>query len=97
MRISVIDICGQSRVSRDDGAKLRDEIERLWSDDEVLEIDFEAEPIASVSFLDEAIAALALHHPVELLKRRLRMVNLVDGDRRLLNTQINARARLRAA
>lgn len=97
MRISVLDICGKTPVSRDDGAKLHGEIERLWSDVEVLEIDFESTPIASVSFFDEAIAVLALEHPVDFLKRRLRMLNLRDADRRLLNTQINLRAKRRAA
>jgi hypothetical protein len=97
MRITITQICGPSVVSRFDGAKLREEIERRWSDAEPVEIDFERISIASISFLDEAIAILGLEHPVEVLKRRLKLINILDTDRRLLNTQILARARTRAA
>ena len=93
MRITITQICGPSVVFRSDGAKLREEIVRRWSDAEPLEIDFENISIASISFLDEAIAMLALDHPVDLLKRRLKLVNLLDPDRRLLNKQILARAK----
>jgi hypothetical protein len=95
MRITITQVCGPSVVSRADGAKLREEIERRWSDAEPTEIDFEQISIASISFLDEAIALLALDHPVSLLTRRLQIVNILDADRRLLNTQILARARMR--
>jgi hypothetical protein len=97
MRITITEICGPSRVFRSDGIKLREAIERLWSDAEVLEIDFEGIVIASISFLDEAIAVLALDLPVDVLKRRLKLVALVDSDRRLLNAQIVTRARQRDA
>lgn len=96
MRITVTQVCGPSVMSRSDGAKLREQIERRWSDTEPLEIDFERISIASISFLDEAIAILALDHPVEVLRRRLELVNILDADRRLLNAQIRARARTRA-
>jgi hypothetical protein len=96
MRITLTEICGPSRIYRDDGLKLREAILRRWSDAEPLEIDFEGASIASISFLDEAIAVLALDHPVDVLKRRLKLVNIIDPDRRLLNAQIVSRARERA-
>src|SRR5580700_2234 len=97
MRITITQVCGPSVVFRSDGVKLREEIVRRWSDAEPLEIDFENISIASISFLDEAIAVLALEHPVDVLKRRLKLVNIFDADRRLLNAQILSNARQRAA
>src|SRR4051812_21851677 len=95
MRITLTEVCGPSRIYRSDGLKLREAIERRWSDAEPLEIDFENVTVASISFLDEAIAVLALGQPVDVLKRRLKLVNLRDPDRRLLNAQIVSRARQR--
>ncbi|MBI5485783.1 MAG: STAS-like domain-containing protein [Deltaproteobacteria bacterium] len=97
MRITITEVCGPSRIYRSDGEKLREAILRLWSDAEVLEIDFEGVSVASISFLDEAIAVLAIDQPLEVLKRRLRLLNIVDGDRRWLNSRILARAGERAA
>lgn len=97
MRITVTEICGPSRIYRSDGAKLREAIEQRWSDAEPLEVDFENITVASISFLDEAIAVLALDHPKDMLKRRLKLLNLHDADRRLLNAHIVSRARQREA
>lgn len=97
MHITVTEICGPSRLYRSDGAKLREAIEQRWSDDEPLEIDFENIMVASVSFLDEAIALLALDHSKDVLKRRLKLLNLREPDRRLLNAHIVSRARQREA
>lgn len=91
MRLRITDICPGSRVFRPDGEKLRKEIERLWGDDNLLEVDFESRRISSVSFLDEAIAVLFLRHPADLVKRRLRPVNLQSTDRITLNRQIELR------
>lgn len=88
MRIRVRDVCPASRITRSDGEKLRAEILRLWSADELLEVDFEHETIASVSFLDEAIAVLFAEHGAEVVRSRLRPLHLTDGDRRLLNQQV---------
>ncbi len=95
MRITLTEICGASRLYRSDGLKLREAIEQRWSDERPLEIDFENVTIASISFLDEAIALLALEHPVEVLKRRMKLLDLRDADRRLLNSLILSRARER--
>jgi len=95
MRITITEICGASRISRADGLKLRKAIEQRWSDRGPLEVDFENVRIASLSFLDEAIALLALDHPVDVLKSRLKLLNLRDADRRLLNSRIMSRARER--
>lgn len=92
-RLSVRQVCGGSHVLRQDGARLRSEIERLWSDGEAIEIDFENIRIASVSFFDEGIGVLALRYPLEEIKRRLGIVNIENPDRRLLNDILRSRAK----
>jgi hypothetical protein len=95
MSLSVARICGDSRVFRDDGLKLRNEIERLWSREGIIEIDFENVRIASASFLDEGIAVLARILPLPEIQGKLKLVNITEPDRQLLNHLIASRARER--
>jgi hypothetical protein len=81
----VSDVC-PTQVSRADGALLRQAIEARWSDEEILDVDFDGLRIASVSFFDESFGVLSREHSIDLLKRRLRPINLRESDRLLLNT-----------
>jgi hypothetical protein len=81
-----------SRVTRADGAKLRSLIEERWSDSEPLILDFSGLRIASASFFDESVGALAETYPLELLTQRLRMENMDPADRKLLNQIVLSRA-----
>jgi hypothetical protein len=90
-RLIVSEIC-PSRVFRADGERLRAAIMAAWSDDGPVEIDFEGERIASASFLDESIGVLALTHPLEVLKARLKPMNLTQPDRALLNQILSRRS-----
>jgi hypothetical protein len=95
-RLVVSDIC-PSRVFRADGERLRAAILNIWSDEEPVEIDFGVLRIASASFLDESIGVLALTHPLELLKARLRPMNLTKPDRALLNQILVRRSQERTS
>jgi STAS-like domain of unknown function (DUF4325) len=95
MTLSVAKICGDSRVFRDDGLKLRNEIERIWSREGTIEIDFENVRIASASFLDEGIAVLARMLPLPEIQRKLKLISITEPDRQLLNHLISSRARER--
>lgn len=88
-------ICGGTRVSRADGEKLRRAIEGEWDTGEVIEVDFGAVPIASVSFLDESFGMLAKRFSLETMKHRLRMTRISEPDRLLLNSILASRARER--
>jgi hypothetical protein len=96
MRLRITETCPESRVLRPDGARLRQEIEKRWSDEDVLELDFENRRISSVSFLDEAIAVLFLIHAPDVVTRRLRPMNMTTTDRATLNRQIALRLQERA-
>jgi hypothetical protein len=95
MKIRVRDVCKESRVFREDGVRLRHAIEEGWLRADTVEVDFEQIRIASASFLDEGIAVLALRLSLDEIKRKLRVVNLTEPDRRLLNELTLARARER--
>ena len=97
MELKVAEICGESRVFREDGLKLRREIERQWSRAEVIGVDFQNIRIASASFLDEGIAVLGLMLSVDEIKRKLKIRNITEPDRALLNHLILSRARERNA
>jgi hypothetical protein len=90
-RLLVSQVCS-SRVFRADGERLRTAILAAWNDDEPVEIDFEGIRIASASFLDESIGVLALTHPLDVLKARLKPVNLTKPDRALLNQILSRRS-----
>lgn len=96
-RLVVSDVCGPSRVTREDGALLRTAIVAVWDDAEAVEIDFGGVAIASVAFFDEALALLALDHPVPEITRRIRLVGVTDPDRRLLNSLLQNRQQERLA
>ena len=96
-RLAVREVCPSSRVFRSDGQRLRNAIEQTWNDHEPLEIDFEHETIASLSFLDEGIATLFVDHDADVIRRRLRVVGLTDADRRELNRLVAKRRAERSA
>lgn len=87
------DTCPDSRLFRVDGERLRRAILERWADDQAIEVDFENESVASLSFLDEAIAVLFLDHSREEVLSHLRTMNMVGGDRDLLNRQVARRIR----
>jgi hypothetical protein len=97
-RLVVRDVCPESRLFRRDGARLRAAIENTWSEAEPVEVDFEGQTIASISFLDEGIATLFVDHDAEVIRQRLRIVGLTDPDRKELNRLVaKRRAERRAA
>ena len=97
MRLILRTVCPDSRIFRPDGERLRHAIERAWRDDDVVEVDFEGQTIASVSFLDEAVAVLFVDHDAEVIRRRLKLTGLTEGDRRELNTLVAKRRAQRLA
>lgn len=96
--LRVREVCPDSRLFRRDGERLRAAIEAAWTGPDGVEVDFESEPIASISFLDEGIAVLFADHDAEVIRARLRVTNMVDADRRELNRLVaKRRAEYRAA
>lgn len=90
--LNIDEFCGAERVSRNDGARLRAEIERLWESCRVIVLDFAGLRIASVSFLDEGIALLALKMPLPDLNEALQIQNITEQDNRLLNVLLESRS-----
>ena len=91
--LNIGEFCGAERVSRNDGARLRAEIERLWKSCRIVVLDFANLPIASVSFLDEGIALLALKMPLPELNEALQIRNITEQDNRLLEALLESRSR----
>jgi hypothetical protein len=95
-RLRLQAICPDSRVFRADGQRLRDAIEAAWTHAEPLEVDFEHETLASIAFLDQGIATLFVDHDAELIRRRLHLLGLAEGDRQQLNSLVARRRAERA-
>ena len=93
--INVEQISGKNTVSREDGKILYDKIKHLWKSSDQITVDFDDLIVASVSFMDEAFGHLALEHPREELKTKLRFVGMNEYDRALLNDIILSRVRQR--
>ncbi len=89
--LRVREVCRDSRVFRRDGELLRAAIAAASNDPEGVTVDFEHEPIRSISFLDEGVAVLFVEHDAELIRRRLRVTNMVEDDRRELNRLVAKR------
>jgi hypothetical protein len=65
------------------GEAIKDYVEKLWKEYDIVELDFENETVASGSLFDE-IAKLFNEYPKEEVKRRLRFVNIDPWDERLI-------------
>lgn len=89
--LRVREICPESRMYRRDGERLRAAIQASWDEPGGVELDFEQEPIRSISFLDEGIAVLFVEHDAESIRQRLRVTNMVEDDRRELNRLVAKR------
>jgi len=96
-RLRVRDVCPDSRVLRADGQRLRAAIEDAWRAEEPVELDFDGELIASISFLDEGVAVLFVDHDAESIRTRLRIVGLTEPDRPMLNGLVAKRRAQRTA
>lgn len=92
MQLRLTDVCDGSYFSRADGERLRTAIEeslRVWP---TCEVDFQNIRIASISFLDEAIALLALKQDEGVsLVARVGVSNMTTADKRLLDDLIAKR------
>jgi len=93
INISIEKNCGENRISREDGLRLREWIEKEWEKNDKLTFDFGNILIASVSFIDEAFAKLAFDHSKDELVNKLKFENLRPFDRALLNDLVVARIR----
>ena len=80
-----------------DGERLRAAFESAWSKETPVELDFESELIASISFLDEGVATLFVDYDAEAIRERLRITNLTPSDRRMLNELVAKRRGQRTA
>jgi hypothetical protein len=96
-KIRIAEFCKGSHVTRGDGAHLRKAIEEYWDDAEPLILDFSGVRIASVSFFDESLGLLAKKRPLDEIKKRVRVENIDEGDRALLNRIVLSRAKEGAA
>ena len=91
MRLKLSDICEGSYASRADGERLRQAIEAALQTAPSCEVDFEMIRVASISFLDEAVAVLALKGDEGGLAARVQPVNMTAADRKLLEDLIAKR------
>jgi len=88
-------ICGTRTVTREDGAVIHDRIAKAWADECII-VDFENIPIASVSFLDQAVGVLALTHDLVEINKKILVRNMQSFDERLLKDILTSRAAQRA-
>ncbi len=91
--IKIDEHCGDNRVSREDGLRMREWIQKEWGKHDRFVFDFNNILIASVSFMDEAFAKLAFEYNRDELAGKLKFENLRPFDRALLNDLVMARIR----
>ncbi len=89
--VSIKKICGKKITTRDDGILISEIIEKLWDGRDEIVIDFNNIPIASVSFLDQAIGVFALERDLTEVRAKLRFENMNSFDRRLLEDILTSR------
>ncbi len=93
MMINIKKKCGNNIVTRADGEKIRNLIERNWQKEKTFEIDFDHLSIASVSFMDEAFAKLVNAHTVDEIREKLKFQNIQKYDLALLKDILISRSK----
>ena len=85
MKIDLKKTCVKQTITRDDGQKIAGMITEAWEKEPYITVDFSNILIASVSFMDQAFGQLAFDYSKEVLKKKLRFINIDEYDRALLN------------
>lgn len=93
MEIVISEICDKKTVTRDDGGRINKIISSNWKKEKKFIIDFDNTLVASVSFMDEAFGKLALSYSKDDIKAKLKLENIGDYDRSLLNDILVSRFR----
>jgi hypothetical protein len=93
MNINIQQICEKKTVTRTDGEKIYTILTQEWGKEEIFSINFDNILIASVSFMDEAFGKLASQYTREEFQKKLKLENIVDYDRALLNDVLLSRLR----
>lgn len=93
MKINIANITKKRTVTRDEGEIIQKIITDAWDKEDKFIINFNHVLVASVSFMDEAFGMLALKHTKDDLKNKLKIENIVDYDRALLNDILQSRFR----
>jgi hypothetical protein len=89
MRIVVREVIKEPGRSFEEGQKVHDLISPILARGEEVEVDFEGlRYIIDVPFLNASIGQLLRDHPLERVKSLLRVQNLSDLDRRILERLI---------
>jgi len=96
MKVNIQELCGKKTVTREDGARIHEILSKNWDEVTVFRIDFDNILVASVSFMDEAFGQLALRHSKNDLQSKMKLENMVDYDRALLNDILYSRFRQKA-
>jgi hypothetical protein len=90
--VSIKEICGNKITTRDDGLIINEILKNYWNHHDEIVIDFNNIPIASVSFLDQAIGVLALERELAEVRAKLHYKNISSFDLRLLEDILTSRA-----
>ena len=91
--INIKDHYGKEIGSREWGQRLRSFLEDNWSKTDKIEIDFNQNKIASISFFDEVFGKLVFKYAPAELKNKLVLKNIDDFDKELLNSVISDRSK----
>lgn len=93
MKINIKELCGKKIVTRDDGERLNKILSEKWDNEKTFEIDFNNTLVASVSFMDEVFGKLVTQCTKEDLQKKLKLKNILEYDRALLNDILSSRFR----
>ena len=93
VNVNITTVCGKNIVTREEGHKVLRLILELWEQGKPIVIDFDNVTIASVSFIDEIFGKLAFQYPLAELSSRIKVKNIQEFDRALLNDIVKSRSR----
>ena len=96
IKVNVLELCGERVATGDDAAVIRSEVIAAWAAGEFIQVDFGNALIASVSFLDHAVGALALTHDLDEIWCRVDCIHMNELDEQLLQSIFQLRARHRS-
>lgn len=85
------EFCEGGMATREEGRDLLVFILKLWKRVDTITLDFANELVASTSFISEVFGTLALHFTDDELKTKLKLINIDEIDKRMINATITSR------
>ena len=89
--LDIEELCEGEASTREDGRDILVLILKWWKRAKKISLDFKNIEFVTITFIDEVFGTLAIHFTNEDLLNKLKLINIDDIDKRMINAAISSR------